>query len=116
MIVDCSTNSNQSTVYLVNKLFIGAKTHFLPSITANLCLLLVPSIFSLSLLHRNITEIDRKQMTLRQQVTASLRYATSIQIIKNPPRTIIQTTKKDIENHSKHIVEMNLNKTLNCNK
>ena len=63
MIVDCSTNSNQSTVYLVNKLFFGAKTHFLPSITANLCLLLVPSIFSLSLLHRNITEIDRKQMT-----------------------------------------------------
>ena len=25
MIVDCSTNSNQSTVYLVNKYFFGAK-------------------------------------------------------------------------------------------
>ena len=116
MIVDCSTNSNQSTVYLVNKLFFGVKTHFLSSITTNLCLLLAPPIFSLSLLHRNITEIDRKQMTLRQQVTASLRYTTSIQIIKSPPRTIIQTTKKDIENHSKHIVEMTINKTLNCNK
>ncbi len=115
MIVDCSTNSNQSTVYLVNKLFFGVKSHFLPSFIFNRCLLLVPSIFSLSILHRNITEIDRKQMTLRQQVTASLMYATSIQIIKNPPRTIIQTTKKDIENHSKHIVEINVNKTLNNN-
>ena len=115
MIVDCSTNSNQSTVYLVNKYFFGAKTHFLPPFTANRCLLSVPSIFSLSLLHRNITEIDRKQMTLRQQVTASLRYATSIQIIKNPPRTIIQTIKKNKENKSKHIVEMNINKTLNNN-
>ncbi len=47
MIVDCSTNSNQSTDYLVNKLFIGAKTHFLPAFTVNRCLLLAPSIFSL---------------------------------------------------------------------
>lgn len=115
MIVDCSTNSNQSTVYLVNKLFIGVKNHFLPAFIATRCLLLAPSIFSLSLLHRNITEIDRKQMTLRQQVTASLRYATSIQIIKNPPRTIIQTIKKNKKNKSKHIVEMNVNKTLNYN-
>lgn len=66
MIVDCSTNSNQSTVYLVNKFFFGAKTYFLPSFTVNRSLLLAPSIFSLYLLHRNITEIDRKQMTLRQ--------------------------------------------------
>lgn len=61
MIVDCSTNPNQSTVYLVNKLFIGAKTHFLPAFTVNLCLLLVQSIFSLFLQHSIIIKNDMKQ-------------------------------------------------------
>lgn len=61
MIVDCSTNSNQSTSYLVDKLFFGVINHFLPPYTANRCLLLAPSIFSLFLQHSIITKNDMKQ-------------------------------------------------------